>query len=481
MGGMLGTAGGAAGTGFATPQTANIEKPYDAKAIQGAQGDVNNALTGQGALLSALQNQNGLGNQNMIQQNMNNLQQQYNQANGLGIQQGAISGLQGAAQGIQGIAGQQANTANMYQNIANGTGPNPAQAMLNQQTGANVANQAALMAGQRGAGANVGLMARQAAQQGAATQQQAVGQGATMQANQQLNALSGLTAAQQAQVGTQQALAGTQQAIGGMGTGISSQQMAAQNAAAQQANQVAGQQIGGTGAMTQAQLTNLGQQQNALASQNNAAVSNQNNINSGNAGLAQTGMQGQQGVVGGLMNSAGAASKLATGAQGGEVHKYAIGGMAGPQSSYGQFINNTNVAQGPEEYLTPQAGANPAAESMKKGINFGPKKPAQGDPTTPDTLAGPDAAPTGAPGSMDGGGGTMMSAKGGLASKGGHVKAQGSAQKAVKSGNSYDNDKVPALLSEGEIVIPRDVAMGKDPVNGAAKFVATVLAKRKSK
>jgi hypothetical protein len=64
--------------------------------------------------------------------------------------------------------------------------------MLSQATGANTANQAALMAGQRGSGANAGLMARQAAQQGAANQQNSAGQAATMQANQSLNALNSM-------------------------------------------------------------------------------------------------------------------------------------------------------------------------------------------------------------------------------------------------------------------------------------------------
>ena len=71
-----------------------------------------------------------------------------------------------ALQAQNGI-GNQSNVYNQLQNVANGTGPNPAQAMLANATGQNVANQAALMAGQRGSNANVGLMARQAAQQGA--------------------------------------------------------------------------------------------------------------------------------------------------------------------------------------------------------------------------------------------------------------------------------------------------------------------------
>lgn len=85
---------------------------------------------------------------------------------------------------------QQSQLNQALQAIANGNGPNPAQAMLNNQTGANVAHQAALMAGQRGAGANPGMIARQAAMAGSGIQQQAAGQGAALQAQQSLNALN---------------------------------------------------------------------------------------------------------------------------------------------------------------------------------------------------------------------------------------------------------------------------------------------------
>jgi hypothetical protein len=80
-----------------------------------------------------------------------------------------------------------------------------------------------------------------------------------------------------------------------------------------------------------------------------------------------------------------------------------------------------------------------------------------------------------------GGASELMAALGGLASKGGHVNAKAPAQKAVASGNSYANDKIPAKLSEGEIVLPRTVTMSSDPVRASADFVQKVIAKRKSK
>ena len=112
-----------------------------------------------------------------------------NQAQNTVDQQQAFANALAAQNGIQ----NQASVFNQLQGVANGTGPNPAQAALAQSTGQNVANQAALMAGQRNASQNAGLIAREAGQQGAATQQQAAGQAATMQANQSLGALGQLS------------------------------------------------------------------------------------------------------------------------------------------------------------------------------------------------------------------------------------------------------------------------------------------------
>jgi hypothetical protein len=114
--------------------------------------------------------------------------------------QASYLGNQGMNYQLQNVAAQQALAAQLGQ-LAAGNGPNPALAQLNQTTGQNVANQAALMAGQRGAGANPGLLARDAAQQGAATQQQAVGQAATMRAQQQLAGINALQNQQQLQAG----------------------------------------------------------------------------------------------------------------------------------------------------------------------------------------------------------------------------------------------------------------------------------------
>jgi hypothetical protein len=375
-----------------------------------------------------------------------------------------LSALQ-AQHGLQ----NQSQVYNQYQNLAAGQGPNPAQAMLNQATGQNVSNQAALMAGQRGAGSNVGLMARQAGQQGAQIQQQAAGQGASMQAQQALNAIG---------------------QAGGM------------------ANTMASNQIGQTNANVQAQQN----EQNMLLNANQA----QNNIQ---GQLANTGMQGQQKVVGGLMNAAGLVGGLA---EGGEVS----GSAFGPQSMFGQFVTSGSPS-------TPSFGGDNSGGQI--GDKWGKKQKKQ--KTADDPMAGaqditptsdvpriPAAAhggqikgvhkvniPTATPFLGESKAGEMVResdihpnkmkeaksehhrvlgemkampkpkiqgiAKGGNVGSqlkaGGHVPGQ-----AQVKGNDYKNDTVKALLSPGEVVIPRSVMQGKDPVRGAAEFVRSVMAKK---
>lgn len=260
IGGMLGLGGGAAGTGFDKPQQAQI--------------------TG----MPGTQEQQGAALGNLYERNLA----------ALASQQRLNAALQ-----EQGGLQKQTGVFNQLQDVAAGRGPNPAQAMLNQQTGTNVANQAALMAGQRGASQNVGLMARQAAQQGGNLQQQAVGQGATMQANQSLNALGQL---------------------GGMANTMVANRMAGETAA--------------TGA-EQASFNNLA---NVLNAQNQARVASQSSVNQANAGLAGQQMQNQKGLVGGILSGVGNIIGLN---HGGEVG-YAGGGDTSPSSGFGQFLAGMN-------------------------------------------------------------------------------------------------------------------------------------------
>jgi hypothetical protein len=322
----------------------------------------------------------------------------------------------------QGGLANQANVINQLQNVAAGTGPNPALAALQQATGQNIAAQNALMAGQRGGSRNVGLLARQAGQQGGALQQQAAGQGATLQAQQQLGALG--------QLG-----------------GLTSQQVAQQQAG-----------LAGLGQFgLQGQQNILG----ALAQQNQQRIAEQNAINQANAERAKAGSQ----FLGGILGSVGS---LATGGlsdigsslidsfipglnKGGvvpEKPKYAMGGMAAnqPQSYIGQYFQNPNQMLG----------------AINESDNL---KDANLDYSTLN-----DGGAVNRDGMYAQGGMAPMS----LMKQGGHVPG-----KAVVKGDSYQNDIVDAKLSPGEIVIPRSIVNSPNAPEMAAKFVRDTLSKKK--
>lgn len=377
IGTMIGVNGGVGGTGVSGPQNAPIDKAVDLTDTNRANQAVFNSLQAQQNLVNAIDAQRGIVKQNVAYGETQNLLDQLNNARGVSKQENAATTLN--------------NLKNQYASIAAGQGPNPALAALANATGANVQNQAALMAGQRGASANAGLMARQAAMQGANIQQQAIGQAAELQAQQQLAALSGLGGAAQgiANIGTTQlgAQQAQQQALAGQAAGMINNQMGVTNALNQSAQGLQSNFLGGINA------------------QNSASVANTGNINNANANIAGAGMGSQGDLVGGVLNAMGSAAGQKK-AEGGEITNY-----NGPRSSFGKSL--------------------------------------------------------------------IGMANGGLAESGGHVQAQKPSQKAEVAGDSYSNDKIPTILSEGEVVIPRSVMQSPDPVKAAADFVANVMSKKK--
>lgn len=374
---------------------------------------------------------------------------------GLGRQKSFLDALN-AQNGIgnqMSVFNQQQALANQLQGVANGTGPNPALQQLQNTTGQNVANQAALMAGQRGSGANAGLMARQIGMQGANIQQQAVGQGAAMSAQQQLAAMGALQNQQNMMGG----LASTQ--VGQQGSALGTYNQAAQN--------------------EQQQLLN------ALAQYNQTNVSQQNAINNANAGIANTTAQGQQGLLGGVLGGIGslgilkgAAPAAAALAHGGMISGYADGGnVGGPQSFAGKFLNGWSSTISPQEQnpIQSMGSQNVGASALNRGMNSFSSGLAQGlssmfsspQPNQNSSMA------TSIPGVR-----SAEFAQGGpivgemLASQGKMVPG-----KAKASGDNLKNDVVPAMLSPGEVVIPRSVMQSEDPIGNSAKFVQAVLAK----
>lgn len=292
--GSVGGNRGGAGLNY-NADLANVLAPNTVAQANEQYGNVNNGLANQAGFLQAVQAQNGLGNQSSV--------------------------------------------FNQLQGVANGTGPNPAQAQLAQATAANTANQASLMAGQRGSSANPALIARQAAMQGAQNQQNAAGQAATMQANQSLNALS---------------------SMGNLATSQANQQAGATNAYSQAAQGAQSNVLGG------------------IAAQNNANVGMTSNQNSSNAGISQVAAKQQGDLIGNLTGGVGAAFGLA---QGGMVpQKMEAGGVAvgtpppqaakGPKSRIGQYFSQMNS---PQAQKADNSGGAQAGQAIGKGLGMGLK------------------------------------------------------------------------------------------------------------
>lgn len=340
------------------------------------------------------------------------------------INAGAQQAMMNPQQVQENIARERALEGQLALNAA-GQGPNPAQMQLNQATGQNVAAQAALMAGQRGAGANAGLIARQAAMQGAGTQQQAVGQAATLGAQQQL-------AAQQQQAALQ---------------GQVGQQISAQGATA---NQLFGM---GAGAQN-AQNANLTQNYNMMQGYN-AQIASQN---------AQALGKTESGMISGASDLAGKAAGFLGLAGGGQVPQAAPSAPSpGPQSFAGRFlmgmadggeVSEVHVATLPSTIIPPS--------DKKDDKKSSPTPAIAGDSGGEGFIAGgADSAAELAPYAA-------------MAAKGGDVVPG----KASVSGDSLKNDKVPAMLSPGEIIIPRSIAQHPDAVKKAAAFVQAIVAKQ---
>ncbi len=438
-------AGGTVLSGQTTAGTANASDP-----TAGIAGTV-------GSVLGTNNNFQATGANITPGTNVAQLNSAYTGAQGALGQAGNLVGTlnPGVAEG----AGSQGFLTNQLTKQAQGIGANPAQAQLNQATGQNIAQAAALAAGTRGAGANAGLVAENAARQGAATQQGAIGQSATLQAQQQLAA---------------------QQQLQGL--------------AATQVNQ-------GTGAV---QLANQAQQneqnilQGANTAANNAAVSMQGNINTTNAAVAAGNQNADQGVIGsigsGIKSIGGAIAGLF--AEGGAVGKPSM--PLDPHMHEMASIYHPHYAGGGEVWQP----SNPVQSPI---VNLGgPNMPAYtGDfgksgsgPSAPSAPAGQTSTTQGyGPGSQamaggagDAGGVTDMMSElgpaGMMAAQGGKVpnyKTGGKVPGKAKVGHDdYKNDTVSAKLSPGEVVMDLDTLKDKGKLGQMARFVAQEIERKKA-
>lgn len=393
-----------------------------------------------------------------LQQTTTTAQAQEQQAaaqNSIAQQQALANQLsaQGGIQNQSSVYGQQQALANQLGAMAQGQGPSVARAQLAETTGANVANQAALMAGQRGAGANAGLIARQAAQQGGAIQQQAAGQAATLRAQEQLAAIGAL----QQQQGMLGNLATTQV---GQQTQATQFQTQAQMAEQQQLQ-------ANINAQNQAQLQNVAQQ-----NQYNAALAEQNAKQAGGmgAGIAS----GLGAAVTGLM---GGGSKPATApaTTSGLINNPATGGVmtpAGQPVVQGPLQQSGKFAQGGQVGFPAIMKENYKGKSKLGSHLHGFAKGGSAHKKI-DALVSPGEKilpPAQAKKVKDGKAHPFDGAK----TVPGKPKVDGAV-------NSYANDTVPKKLAEGSIVLPRSVTKAKDPSAAAHKFIETLKAKKGNK
>ncbi len=391
---------------------------------------------------------------------------------------------------------QQQGVVNTLGGVVNGTGPNPAQAMLNQATGANVANQAALMAGNRGAGANAGLIARQAAMAGSNAQQQAAGQAASLQAQQSLGALN-----QQGQV------------LGQMGT---------QNLGEQGVNAgLFGTAAGANNAQNNSTIQNY---QNMQSLNQQTAQHNADAVNKTEGGFLN-GLGGLAGTIAGGM-FAGPAGATAGGKLGGSLGGSigaAHGGMIPDhlRSVHGIYHSNPKLDMVPQADRFAAGGQVPALPApISTSTATSTATATQDTPVQAKTKANLEHEIGGFANEAYAGGGTVVApdyrgvqAKIGNWATDGMTDNQMAANKlmadprtsapeqelpqnvkgqaaqdyrsggrvpgqAPVAGDSRKNDIQPAMLSPREIVLPRSITMAPDAPEQAKKFVEAILKKQ---
>lgn len=379
-----------------------------------------------------------------------------------------LSGISQGQINTQGTYFNQSSLANQLMQQSQGQGPNPALAQLNQTTNQNVQNQGALMASQRGASANPALIARQAAMQGANTQQQAAGQAATLNAQQQLAAEQGAAGiyGQQASEGlNQQSI--SQGALAAQNSAITQGQLGAENITANanaQNTGIFGNILGGAAsggalglalAATGGEITKDGIKQPEYP---------RKMASGGLMGIEQYGGGGSGGV---------SIPPLQSPSSGGGGGASQLGGMALGKYLAGSGSGSPSLSDDQTASDTLDADATLGVESPNSGM-IGPQEEGINQSQMLDA--------TNIDGDMVAQGNDLPYAKGGSIPfsqallKGGKVPG-----KAEVAGNSEKNDKEPTLLSPQEIVLPRSVTLSEDAPRKAAEFVAELQKRKTSK
>lgn len=359
-----------------------------------------------------------------------------------------------------------------------GEGPNPALQQLRMTTDQNIQQAAAMNAANRGI--NPALAARSAAMGGAALNQQAGGQAALQAAQQQLSAqqLGGGLLGQQIGQLTQQA-------------GLNAQNQAGYG---QLLGSLLGQQRGmditQAGQQGQAGLNLMTQRTNAEAMRRQAQDNYRNlianiygNANAVNAGVAaqnantasQYGMAGMAGLssalTGGLFNKGGevpnpfqnhVAKKMFSGGVTPEsmnfFNRQLENAMGATTRAGGNLSASVSGLGGKLGSKLKEAFENPvdfSAPSVAKGIQSDLLPQARG----PFSLTSSDLLPVAA---------SPFTLGAPVLSEGGKVLGR-----AEEEGDSEENDTVPALLSPGEVVIPRSAMESKEDAHAFLEKILT--------
>lgn len=379
------------------------------------------------------------GGQNSYQAVTPTISTQDNLVPGIATQEGIASS----------VLGQQQSLGQTLLQQSQGGGPNPAQAALSQNTGINNANAASMIASTRGATANPALAAELAARAGANNTQQAAGQAATLQQQQEL----------------------------------AEQQQLEQLYSTEGSNALQAQSI----------------LQGAQASQNSAETTGQLGAEETNAGLATANTNNASSSVGGLLGALGggmsALSKIWTG---GKVPNYDAGGIAtyatpmdprfvvgpsgaGSNGPAGIASGGAGVGMGLKAFLSKMKSTggqsddgngmndpeNPAGEGDEDGVWGGDTAETADGSGMVD--AGADAAAGAAADEGIGAAAAALAMGGGVPDFRSGQKVPGRALFPGK--DDPRNDTVLAVLTPGEDVLPLSVSEAPDAPQRAKAFV----------
>ena len=148
-----------------------------------------------------------------------------------------------------------------------------------------------------------------------------------------------------------------------------------------------------------------------------------------------------------------------------------------PKSKAGQYLKGASSAA---PNIGSTGGNTGGGQYLEQGVSQG--LATLGQALAQNRTQAPGQSQLVAGGPMDAGNpapDTMFAAKGGSVGdrlkKGGKVPGKPKVPGAV---NTEKNDTVPALLSAGEIVLPRSVTQSSDPAGNAQRFVQAIMAKK---